>query len=537
MTIRKSAQALEKTYHPNLWQQAWDSLDNEVKAGITLRGNSRRVVDSVLHTAKEKQQLCLRKKWRFRKSNGEEIIVRDVLDKIVSWLDKFKAIGDVATQYDPVHTSLPWAGVRFVLQVMAVSDQHVFGATVEGIETISQLITRYTIFETLYLDCNSPIRAELESALVRLYKKVLAYLVKAKRYFQTSTTKRVLKSAFYTAEDNQMKAIEAEEKRVAALTTLADMEELKRTGENVAATQSLVKLLEQPILRMADETTTAMRRLEINKQSALLQWLSSVPFIQHHKDHIRKNIPGCGHWFLNHPEYQNWKSSSSSSILLLHGIPGSGKTSITANVIDSFLQNRSGPNGSVAAPVAYFYCTRNSFEPQRSDPEDIMQSLLRQLAFSQNNQRDIHEAVLNDYQRREDEAKLNGWDIPKLCISECVRLILDITLSYPVTIIIDAMDEVQETRWHELVTALDRIVKESTNVAKILISSRDHFVKNIRSDHRVQIQSSDCYQDMAIFVRHHVTEAIHNRRLLGGDVSDGLREELVQTLLTAAKEM
>lgn len=102
---------------PGLWQRAWDSLDDEVKAGVSLRANSRSIADAILHTANEKTDLCLRKRWKFRKSSGEEIIVRDVLEKVISWANKFKAVGDVATQYDPIHSSLPWAAVRFILQV------------------------------------------------------------------------------------------------------------------------------------------------------------------------------------------------------------------------------------------------------------------------------------------------------------------------------------------------------------------------------------------------------------------------------------
>lgn len=78
---------------PGLWQRGWDSLDDEVKAGVSLRANSRSIADAVLHTANEKKDLCLRKRWKFRKSSGEEIIVRDVLEKVINWANKFKAVG------------------------------------------------------------------------------------------------------------------------------------------------------------------------------------------------------------------------------------------------------------------------------------------------------------------------------------------------------------------------------------------------------------------------------------------------------------
>lgn len=70
---------------------------------------------------------------------------------------------------------------------MAVSDKHVFGATIEGLEVISHLITRYAIFEDLYLQRDIAARGELEVMLTGLYAEALIYLAKARKYFRTST--------------------------------------------------------------------------------------------------------------------------------------------------------------------------------------------------------------------------------------------------------------------------------------------------------------------------------------------------------------
>jgi hypothetical protein len=53
----------------------------------------------------------------------EKVILRDVFDKIIRWIDTFKQVGDLAVQYDPVHTALPWTAIRFVLQVR-VAQKH-----------------------------------------------------------------------------------------------------------------------------------------------------------------------------------------------------------------------------------------------------------------------------------------------------------------------------------------------------------------------------------------------------------------------------
>lgn len=167
----------------NLWQKALETLDDDLKASLDFKKSTKHnILAAVLKTAEEKKQLCLKKRWKFKKSNGEEVILRDVVEKIIVWLEKFKSIGDVAVPYDPTHCSLPWAGVRFLLQVswdtrcrnltdadsheVAVSDKQVFGATVEGLETISHLISRYAIFEDLYMQRGMATRCELEAMLV-----------------------------------------------------------------------------------------------------------------------------------------------------------------------------------------------------------------------------------------------------------------------------------------------------------------------------------------------------------------------------------
>ena len=56
------------------------------------------------------------KLWKV-KLGEEEVVLRDVGMKILRWVDKFKQIGDIIVQCDPVHAGLPWAGFRFLLQV------------------------------------------------------------------------------------------------------------------------------------------------------------------------------------------------------------------------------------------------------------------------------------------------------------------------------------------------------------------------------------------------------------------------------------
>lgn len=126
------------------------------------------------------------------------MIVRDVLGKMVKWIDHFKKISDIAIQYDPVHAALPWAGVRFLLQVsqyvlgdgpradvqqIATNDFHTFGVVLEKLSLIAERICRYALVEELLLRSPSHAAEGLQRALVQLYTRVLDDLARARGYF------------------------------------------------------------------------------------------------------------------------------------------------------------------------------------------------------------------------------------------------------------------------------------------------------------------------------------------------------------------
>ena len=73
----------------------------------------------------------------------------------------------------------------------AVSDSQQYGAVLEGLELITHLISRYAIFEQLYLNHQQMLSSgEIQHNLVELYSTVLLYLSKAKRYYEQSTASR-----------------------------------------------------------------------------------------------------------------------------------------------------------------------------------------------------------------------------------------------------------------------------------------------------------------------------------------------------------
>lgn len=76
---------------------------------------------------------------------------------------------------------------------MAVNDSEEYLAVLEGTDRIAKLIYRYSIFENVYLRHADSARGKakegLEKALRKMYKAILSYLFKAKRYYSQTVSR------------------------------------------------------------------------------------------------------------------------------------------------------------------------------------------------------------------------------------------------------------------------------------------------------------------------------------------------------------
>jgi hypothetical protein len=70
---------------------------------------------------------------------------------------------------------------------LAISDLNRFGAVMEGLEFVTNLIGRYAIFEDLYLHKISMATGLLRKAIIKVYTLVLEFLVEARRYCEENT--------------------------------------------------------------------------------------------------------------------------------------------------------------------------------------------------------------------------------------------------------------------------------------------------------------------------------------------------------------
>lgn len=107
----------------DLWSLARDRLDADDRQLLDHNGgtggNGLEIVRDLQSLTDQAKQDSIKKRWRVSLPGkaGKKIIIRDLLSKTTKWLNIFVKVGDAAVQYDPVHAALPWAGVKFLLQV------------------------------------------------------------------------------------------------------------------------------------------------------------------------------------------------------------------------------------------------------------------------------------------------------------------------------------------------------------------------------------------------------------------------------------
>jgi ankyrin repeat protein len=514
--------AAQPSNKPDLWQQAIDTLpDSVAKVLDTTKTGKRDVALAALKAAEAKRELALKKRWRIKRSSGQDdIIVRDVMEKIIYWIRRFKEIGDQIVQYNPGHAALPWAAFRFLLQT-AINDTTIYSGTIEDLEKIASLMARCLELERLYVTTTPALNDQLCEALVKTYAVVLHLLARAVEFFGETAVVRFTKAPFRSLHEEDMKDILAAEAEVLKIAGLIDSERVLN--------------LETQVLRLADFTIATRRAVKEQEYFEILSWLSQVPYSRHFTSHRDARLPGTGKWLVQHLDFCDWEAISSCSTLLLHGIAGCGKTSLCTAVIEKYIDDVA--KTPTMAPLAYFYCNASDPEPERQSVEGVLRSLARQLTVSALPPRQIHDAVITLHQHSLQQAKSDGFELAKVDISGCIELILAALADNPATLVIDALDEVREPK--QLVDALEAIISRSGNVVKVFMTTRDDpgIFAMLSAANKIRVTHEYNRIDIRSFTIHAVNSAISEFKLLVGNVTETLKQKLIDGLVSGAGEM
>ncbi|RAO68956.1 uncharacterized protein BHQ10_004968 [Talaromyces amestolkiae] len=506
-TTTMASLAISRKSANDLWAEAVEQLNDSDKSAVNFSHDKLTVLVKLQLLAEKSKDECIQRRWKYTRKSGETVILRDVFEKMIAWIKTFEKVGSSAVQYDPVHAALPWAGIRFILQV-AINNHDKFGEVMEGLAEIAEIICRHAILEDLYCGQMSIAAGELQRALVVLYATVLKYLSKARAYVKQRSIERMLKSGFLpTSElDDYLEKTRKAEINVRSCASLVDKQ------ENTVHHSKMIQLLEYmetPLRKMDENLRHIEDNLQESKRRAILEWMSQEPYIQHHEQNKQGVLSGTGQWLLADSEFVKWKNERASSILWLHGFLGSGKSKLVSIVIEDAL--RGFRSGQTIRPV-YFYCSRNKAEPGRSDPSNILASIARQLSSLEPGT-PLLSPTLDLYRKKEVEGFMSG----PMGLEESCSLIIELTARYSLTIIVvDALDECERQKKYDLLKALERILQESSGLVKVFVSSRNDqdFVVRLKHYPNLEISSEKNGADIALFVQTETERLVREEGLL-----------------------
>ncbi|KAF3936301.1 hypothetical protein ABW19_dt0208055 [Dactylella cylindrospora] len=529
---------------PNQVQSLWDKAISKLKKEerdqlqpLLDSDDYLGVVEETLKIAENAKSFSQRNAWKVQ-WKGDTIIVRDVAEKFIAWVQNFRAVGDVIVQYDPGHAALPWAGLRFLLQI-AVQDQENCGCVLIGIERVAKIICRCRAIEQLYLiPPSSKTQEALKESLLQLYSQILKFLVKSKEFFTQSRGDRLKSSILQTDfHDKYLCVITEAESDVLKVTSILEaetqLEYWEEQKQSFEALRALVGQFEKPIARLDSKIQEISDHLEASRRSDIPEWMSKVDYRAFHNSVQKSIATGTCLWLHNNSKFVSWRNSSTSSIFWLRGSPGCGKTRLTSSVIELILQDRE-VSGSQEA-VAYFYIDKTR---ERSGTQDgVARAIAKQLATLKPDS-PIQPLVVDLYAERE---KI-GEKSQLLSFDDACKLVAELTSIYPqTTIFVDALDEMNDLdgQW-QLVQFLKRLPDDSGGLIKIFLSSRPNEMQLnnlLETSCQHYVTLGDNSSDIEQFINLTIDDLISSRRLLGGKVPSNTRDLIVGSLKEKAQGM
>lgn len=220
----------------------------------------------------------------------------------------------------------------------------------------------------------------------------------------------------------------------------------------------------------------------------ILDWVSPADDGAQHSDYISARGSGTGQSVLDSSEFKEWLHGSHLT-LYCKGIPGSGKTMMTAIVIDHLLKQYL----SRSTGIAFLYCHYRKHETQKAS--NLLASLLRQFSA---NRLSLPESVTALY-----EQHFPRGTRPSL--EEISKSLHSVVETYSqVIIIIDALDECRNDDGTRSLILSENRKLQSHFKTKLMATSRDipEVTQEFHGDMKLEVRASfsdlNCYLDEQI---------------------------------------
>ncbi|OQU96055.1 Ankyrin repeat-containing protein [Cladophialophora immunda] len=427
-----------------MWQKLFAELDQEErellkKYKVAESGEIKATLAEIKNAAEIQEKKCTEKKpYEFF---GKQVNLRDAAEKVVRWVKKFEAVGDIASTADPIHAGLPWAGIKFILRVTTSSFEE-RAALILGMETSWEMINRLQVYMDFGLHIPQSMEEHFDGTLLPLQTSLVAFLLRAiKKLGQGGSGKNLLKAMWRSEEVRDFdKKCESLVKKVEDAAQVCHRELSRKGREDVVKQLERIQGSMDDIAQFKlglDKIQTVVegiwKSMERGKRGEILTWISEDSADARHQ-RTRNRVRDTCDWILAEEPFKDWK------------FVGAGKTFLTSRVIDDIHSSIRDDQA-----LAYFYCDK--FDTTLTG-DRILRCFVKQLATPKESQDVIHAEIARIYEDRQSRGNLKS----PLTYEEIVALFPHLVAPLSkVFLVLDGFDECDSSTRDEISDAFEAL--------------------------------------------------------------------------------
>ena len=278
---------------------------------------------------------------------------------------------------------------------------------------------------------------------------------------------------------------------------------------------STYRILESKFRYKQEQALEAARTGRRRKQR--FQFLNNLSTHNHQAAWKQARKQGASSWLFSDPSFEHWSSSSQSSVLWCTGKIGSGKTVLSANVIEQLMVHES-PNHS----ISYFLFRFDQVVSARVVLGSLARQLLESLPFDSSSEEAPADSETPTDQHR---------------IVSLLQQILPDTRKY--FVVLDGLDECDEDEARLLIDCLRELLSSTRHVFKLYCSCRPDIVQwaseGLSDIKHVSMSSPAVNTEIAQFIRSSLERCLEGNLLQLGNPT--LIHTIEDALLEGAQGM
>ncbi|KAJ6016755.1 hypothetical protein N7451_000134 [Penicillium sp. IBT 35674x] len=402
--------------------------------------------------------------------------------------------------------ALVWGSLKVTMLVIFSSIQY-YEAFSELYMKLGGLFPRWTEYQVLYKTST-----QLQAALCDFYASVIRYC--------THVVDKSFEQEFQPDTDDIRRCHERLMNELSVAKALADYQDQQLQMISQKDSSSTRWRPNNLLLRANEKDNRSSwemlrnERISKAKRQELLDSISTHDYLTPLKQSRRKRHNSTAQWLFSKDEFDQWVKGTGSPLLWCSGKIGSGKTILTASVIDKILTTKCSANVS----LAFFFVRFDDWQSLKT--ENVLKSIIRQALLKVGLSQET-EALLQDIQPR----LTSGCE-------ELLELLRDITVGLMASyIIIDGLDECEKPDRDNLLHTLSLLATVGSNT-RLFLAGRDSVSGDVKRAFpglgQISMSCLAVEADIAAYVEGAVQERLQSEDLVVGDSSliEGIKKAL-----------